>query len=152
MDRVLKALTYQEKEMLRIREGQDLKKAAIVSDKFAKLFNKIKRNLELNRKQVLSNENISKEYNNILFEKLLSSLSVKDKKILEMKLGITGNLYTISEISARFNITNEEVIDSIRLSLTKYKEILNIYIDNALMLLNDRELELVLKKQSVENS
>ena len=146
VDRVLKALTYQEKEMLRIREGQDLKKAAIVSDKFSKLFNKMKRNLELNRKQSLSNEMISKDYNNILFEKLLNSLSAKDKKILEMKLGIYGNLYTISEISSNLKISNEEVIDSIRLSLKKYKEILNIYVDNAINLLNDRELELTLKK------
>ena len=83
------------------------------------------------------------------FELLMSGLNVKEMIVIFLRFGyVDGRCFSTTAISEFLNITVEEINSIIEKSISMYKKVLEIYIDESLRL-NNINVKKIRKRQYV---
>jgi len=172
-EEVLKAismLSYQERENLKIRYGNDFSSAYLkinkMSSKLRDIIKKIRNHLNLvhvdstyELKKIFFEKNRELLYKiNIinsdpLFINTLSRMERVDAIILELRFGIYGKIYNTSEIASLFNKTEHDILKLTRNALASFKTLSTTLLDEIMDIMEtevDYELLLIRKHEKSE--
>ena len=180
VDMAFMTLSSQEKFSIHFRFGDDLSKPVVQFNVFAsncdRIIYKIKKSLESScldkasskeaeyldalpskeadstRKLLeLENKKINKNPN---FELLLANLPRKESFILELRFGVYEKSYSSAEIAKLFNVSETEIINTMRSSLLKCKNIIGPFVSeviNVICMQTNLEDEIKLKLEKPES-
>ena len=171
IDEVIESLTDYERELLRLRYGDDLDNpVSTISIKDRKIFyshliprmkrllaqardNKAKiddKELVKDRQDKVPEQSIDKsDYVNMLemlktptFSQMLSILSVKEAIIVSLRFGyVDGKYFDTKTIASFLDISEDEVRDTTMKALLLYKENINNFIDKAINIVSNNTLK-----------
>lgn len=171
IDEVIESLTDYERELLRLRYGDDLDNpVSTISVKDRKIFyshliprmkrllaqardNKAKiddKELVKDRQDKVPEQSIDKsDYVNMLemlktptFSQMLSILSVKEAIIVSLRFGyVDGKYFDTKTIASFLDISEDEVRDTTMKALLLYKENINNFIDKAINIVSNNTLK-----------
>lgn len=167
VDEMIEKLTEEEKALMEARYGKDLnniEKTKLTRQQtnrfYGSLVPKMRRLLEnsnQSRKKQMEEkqESTTKEKNESTLEQLriptfnqmISTLTVKEAVIISLKLGYVDNKYfKIEEIAQFLGIEKQEVIDTTKKALLRYKENINQLIDHTVEIVTDQKEQLIKKR------
>ena len=167
IDEVIESLTDYERELLRLRYGDDLDNpVSTISIKDRKIFYshlipRMKRLLaqardnkakidDKDRQDKVPEQSIDKsDYVNMLemlktptFSQMLSILSVKEAIIVSLRFGyVDGKYFDTKTIASFLDISEDEVRDTTMKALLLYKENINNFIDKAINIVSNNTLK-----------